>query len=87
MRPRRTVGFSVLVLVVERRVQLPVVPFGLRGEHGLAANTSLLGAGVHLKVVSEALGHSSTAFTMDTYQHVLPTMGEQVAAAIEAALE
>lgn len=38
------------------------------------------------KVVSEALGHSSVAFTMDTYQHVLPTMGEQVAAAIETAL-
>jgi integrase len=48
--------------------------------------TTLLGAGVNVKVVSEALGHSSTAFTMDTYQHVLPTMGEQVAAAIEAAL-
>ena len=48
--------------------------------------TTLLAAGVHPKVVSEALGHSSVAFTMDTYQHVLPTMGEQVASAIEAAL-
>lgn len=48
--------------------------------------TTLLSAGVHPKVVSEALGHASVAFTMDTYQHVLPTMGEQVAAAIEAAL-
>lgn len=48
--------------------------------------TTLLVAGVHPKVVSEALGHSSVAFTMDTYQHVLPTMGEQVAAAIETAL-
>ena len=48
--------------------------------------TTLLTAGVHPKVVSEALGHASVAFTMDTYQHVLPTMGEQVAAAIETAL-
>jgi integrase len=48
--------------------------------------TSLLTAGVHPKVVSEALGHASVAFTMDTYQHVLPTMGEQVAQAIETAL-
>jgi len=48
--------------------------------------TSLLTAGVHPKVVSEALGHASVAFTMDTYQHVLPTMGDQVAAAIETAL-
>jgi integrase len=48
--------------------------------------TTLLAVGVHPKVVSEALGHASVAFTMDTYQHVLPTMGEQVAAAIEDAL-
>jgi integrase len=48
--------------------------------------TTLLSAGIHPKVVSEALGHSSVAFTMDTYQHVLPTMGEQVASAIETAL-
>jgi integrase len=48
--------------------------------------TTLLAAGVNPKVVSEALGHAGTAFTMDTYQHVLPTMGEAVAAAIETAL-
>jgi integrase len=41
---------------------------------------------VPVKVVSEALGHSSAAFTMDVYQHVLPTMQEQAAAAIEEAL-
>ena len=48
--------------------------------------TTLLVGGVHPKVVSEALGHSSVAFTMDVYSHVLPTMGDQVAAAIETAL-
>jgi integrase len=48
--------------------------------------STLLVAGVHPKVVSEALGHSSTAFTMDVYSHLLPTMGDQVAQAIEAAL-
>ncbi|MEP6973745.1 MAG: site-specific integrase, partial [Actinomycetota bacterium] len=42
--------------------------------------------GVHPKVVSEALGHASTAFTMDVYSHVLPSMGERVAEAMEAAL-
>jgi hypothetical protein len=41
---------------------------------------------VNVKVVSEALGHARTAFTMDVYAHVLPGMGEQVATAIEAAL-
>lgn len=48
--------------------------------------TTLLAAGVNVKIVSEALGHASAAFTLDTYAHVLPTMGEQVASAIEAAL-
>lgn len=48
--------------------------------------TTLLVGGVHPEVVSEALGHSSVAFTMDVYSHVLPTMGDQVATAIEAAL-
>lgn len=52
--------------------------------HGFA--TTLLAAGVNVKVVSEALGHASTAFTMDCYAHVLPTMGEAVASAIETSL-
>jgi integrase len=34
----------------------------------------LLKAGVPVKVVSERLGHSSPAFTMTVYQHVLPGM-------------
>jgi Integrase len=32
----------------------------------------LLRAGVPVKVVSERLGHANPAFTIDTYQHVLP---------------
>ena len=38
--------------------------------------TMLLGAGEHPKIVSERLGHSSIALTLDTYSHVLPTMQE-----------
>ena len=34
----------------------------------------LLVAGVNPKVVSERLGHSSVAFTLDTYAHVMPGM-------------
>ena len=48
--------------------------------------TALLSAGVHPKVASEALGHSSVAFTMDTYQHLMPTMQKQAVRAIEEAL-
>jgi integrase len=39
----------------------------------------MLSQGVHPKVVSERLGHSSVAITLDTYSHVLP--GIQAAAA------
>jgi integrase len=52
--------------------------------HGFAS--ALLKAGVNVKVVSEALGHSRTSFTMDIYAHALPGMGEAVASAIETAL-
>src|SRR5205807_10539615 len=40
----------------------------------------LLRAGVPVKVVSERLGHSSPAFTMTVYQHVLPGMQADAAA-------
>lgn len=36
--------------------------------------TFLLLAGVHPKVVSERLGHSSISITLDVYSHVLPNM-------------
>lgn len=39
----------------------------------------LLQAGVPIKVVSERLGHASPAFTMATYQHVLPGMQRDAA--------
>ncbi len=42
--------------------------------------------GVSPKVVSEQLGHASTAFTFDTYAHVLPHMQDEAAAKVEAML-
>lgn len=41
--------------------------------------TLLLQAGVNPKVVSERLGHSSAAFTLDTYAHVMPGMQPEAA--------
>ena len=50
---------------------LPRIRFhDLRHTHA----TILLKTGVHVKVVSERLGHSSPAFTMTVYQHVIPGM-------------
>ena len=50
------------------------------------AATIALAAGVPPKVVSEQLGHTSMAFTLDTYAHVLPHMQDEAAARIEAVL-
>lgn len=41
--------------------------------------TLLLRAGVNPKVVSERLGHSSVAFTLETYAHVIPGMQPEAA--------
>ena len=46
----------------------------------------LLESGVHVKIVSELLGHASIAITLDTYSHVLPSMGDAASTAMESAL-
>ncbi len=43
----------------------------------------LLASGQPPKVVQERLGHHSTAFTQDTYQHLLPGMGAAAARQFE----
>jgi len=48
--------------------------------------TLLLTKGVHPKIVSEMLGYSSIAITLDTYSHVIPGMQEAAARAMEDAL-
>ncbi|WP_305781540.1 site-specific integrase [Neobacillus novalis] len=45
--------------------------------------TLLLQQGVHPKVVSERLGHSTIGITMDTYTHVLPNMQKEAALQFE----
>ena len=46
--------------------------------------TLALGAGVHPKVVSERLGHSTVSITLDTYSHAIPAMQEEAAAKVAA---
>ncbi len=46
--------------------------------------THALSAGVHPKVVSERLGHSTIAITLDTYSHVMPGMQREAAEAVAA---
>jgi len=65
------------------RAGFPHVTFhGLRHSHG----TLLMEWGVHPKVVSERLGHSSVKITLDIYSHVLPDTQEEAVRAVERAL-
>jgi len=54
----------------------------LRHTHG----TLLIKAGIPVKVVSERPGHGNPAFTIDTYQHVLPGMQAEAARMFESLL-
>ena len=45
--------------------------------------TLMLKSGVHPKIVSERLGHSTVAFTLDTYTHSVPGMQEAAAKAFD----
>ena len=68
---------------IVRKAGLPHLTLhGLRHAHA----TLLLTAGVHPKVVSERLGHSNIAITMDTYSHVLPGLQEAAAQALDERL-
>jgi len=49
--------------------------------------TLLFTRGVHPKIVSEILGHSSVSITLDVYSHVIPGLGDAAALAMEEALE
>lgn len=53
---------------------------GLRHTHATLA----LRAGVHPKVVSERLGHSTISITLDTYSHAIPAMQEEAAEKVAA---
>jgi integrase len=50
------------------------------------AATLMLGQGIHPKIVSERLGHSTVGISLNVYNHVQQDMQDQAAAAISAAL-
>jgi len=64
-----------------KRADVPRVRLhDLRHTHG----TLLIKAGVPVKVVSERLGLGNPAFTINTYQHVLPGMQAEAARMFES---
>jgi len=46
----------------------------------------MLKQGIHPKIVSERLGHSSIGITLDTYSHVMPGLQEAAALRFEEGL-
>jgi integrase len=60
----------------------PVTFHGLRHTHF----TTLLREGIHPKIASERAGHASVAITMDIYSHAIPSLQEDAALRIDAAL-
>ena len=66
-----------------KKAGLPIIRF-----HDLrhTAATLMLEASVDVKLVSEMLGHSQTAFTMDRYQHVALEMQRKAIGQLESVL-
>lgn len=73
--------FSQAVKALINRAGFPQVRLhDLRHTHA----TLLLKEGVHPKIVSSRLDHSSTAITMDLYSHVIPGLDKEAANKFEA---
>ncbi len=67
---------------IAKRTGLPVIKPYEFGRHGHAA--WLYEQGVHPKIISERLGHASTAFTMDTYGGMARGLQAPVVAKLQA---
>jgi integrase len=81
LRPRSLT--HAFVNLLKRRPDLIRIRFhDLRHSHA----TILPRNGIHPKIVSERLGHSTVGITLDVYSHVLPGMQEEAARKIDVAL-
>lgn len=70
---------SKLFLELSSRAGLPRIRFH-DARHSYA--TAALSVGIHPKIVSERLGHSSIGMTLDVYSHVMPALEEEAAARV-----
>ena len=67
-----------------QRTSLPRIRFhDLRHSHA----TQMLAAGVHPKIASERLGHSTIGVTLDLYSHVMPGMQADAAERVDEAIQ
>lgn len=68
--------FSSVFRYYVHKLGIPITFHGF-GRHGFA--TIALRAGVPMKIVSDILGHTTTAITADLYTHVLEDMEHEAA--------
>jgi integrase len=79
-RPVHPHAISQAFTRISSRAGVPVIRLhDLRRTHG----SLLIKEGVPVKVVSERLGHANIAFTIETYQHLLPGMQADAARTFE----
>ena len=82
-QPWRPDGITSSFHNLVKAAGLPAIRFhDLRHTHA----SLLLRQGIHPKVVSERLGHSTISITLDTYSHVLPGMQQEAARKLDELL-
>jgi integrase len=82
-RPMHPETLSGLFVRHAKRAGLPLIRLhDLR--HSVAS--ILLVRGIHPKVVSDMLGHATIALTLDTYSHVIPSLQQEAASVVAAAV-
>jgi len=81
--PINPIDVSKGFVELSRRAGLPRIRLhDLRHTHATLA----LQAGVHPKIVSERLGHSTISFTLDVYSHAIPHLQKEAAGQIASLL-
>jgi integrase len=76
-------SFSAAFKRLTAAAGLPTLRFhDLRHSHA----TQLFQLGIHPKIVSERLGHSTIGITLDTYSDVMPGMQADAAAQVDKSL-
>ena len=82
-RPWHPSSFAAAWTRARERAGVSVRFHDLRHTHA----SLLLSAGAHPKALQERLGHSTAAFTMNVYAHLLPGVQEEAVAHLETMLQ
>jgi len=77
---------GILFTGIIRLVFFPLLKWKSLGNSILTFASLMLLRGAKPKVISEALGHASVAFTMDTYSHIIEGMQEDAMALLDEVL-